>query len=234
MALQQSVLQTLINLAVLATLAGLVMRDRARHCLSFVAYLSALFACETLVIVRPADFFTPEFWMVKQALYDVLRTLVALEMAWRVMRAFPGALRMARVSALVLLVGATVVLAGGPHRARYDVFFTWQPRVVACAAMLFGLTALLVAWYHLPIRAMHRAIMGGFAVYCAFFVTVLGLLQRWGWKISPLTSAVDSLALLGVSVWWARTAWLREEEAMPDIQELGGGAAGARAMEKAA
>ena len=220
MALQQVVLETLINLAVLATLAGLVKRGRAGHCLSFVAYLSALFICETLVVVRQAEFFTPEFWMVKQALYDVLRTLVALEMAWRVMRAFPGALRMARLSALVLLVGATIVLASGPHRARYDVYFTWQPRVVACAAMLFGLTALLVAWYHLPIRAMHRAIMGGFAVYCAFFATLLGLLQRWGWKISPVTNALDSLALLGVALWWARTAWAREEEIMPEVEEI--------------
>lgn len=217
---QQVAFATLTVLAVAGTLAGLVTTGRARHCLSFVVYLSALLTCEALSVIWQADFYTAEFWMLKQALYDVLRTVVALEMAWRVVRAFPGALRMARWSALALLVGALAVLATGPHRARYDVIFTWQPRVVACTALLFTLTALLVAWYHLPIRAIHRAIMGGFAIYSAFFVTIFGLLQRWGWEVRLIANVIEGTALLGVIAWWLRTSWARQEEDMPEVEEI--------------
>jgi hypothetical protein len=216
----QLVIALLINLALAGTLAGLLIRGRARQYLTFVAYLCALLTCETMVIVAPKRFYTPEFWMAKQAVYDVLRTTVALEMAWRVVRSFPGALRTARWMALVLLGGATLLLVGGPHRAPYNVMFSWQPRVVACTAMLFTLTALLVAWYHLPIRALHRAIMGGFAVYSAFFATLLSLLQRWSWQYRLVLSAIDTLVYLAVAFWWLRTSWAREEEPMPAVEEL--------------
>lgn len=219
MELQSAAFAIVTCLVLAGTLVGLVASGRARHCLTFILYLTALVTCETLTIVRPADFFTAEFWMIKQALYDVLRTVVALEMAWRVVRAFPGALRMARWSALALLVGALAVLATGPHRARYEVLFTWQPRVVACTALLFTLTALLVAWYHLPIRAIHRAIMGGFAIYSAFFVTTLRLLQQWGWEIRSVMNAIEGTVLLGVTLWWLRASWAREE-AMPQVDEI--------------
>lgn len=218
----QAVIAVAVNLAMAGTLAGLVARGRARHCWSFVAYLCAVLTCDVLILSRPQRFYTAEFWMVKQGMYDVLRTAVALEMAWRVVRAFPGALRTARWAALALLVGATVVLAMGPHRARYEVIFAWQPRIVACTALLFTLTALLVAWYHLPIRAFHRSIMGGFAIYCAFFATLLSLIQRWGWEFRVVMNAIQTLVFLGVSLWWLRTSWAREEEPMPAIDEIPG------------
>jgi hypothetical protein len=220
MELQQLVSALLTSLAVAATLAGLAVRGRGRQCWSFVAYLCALLAGESLSALNQARFYTPEFYMRKQAVYDILRTAVALEMAWRVVRAFPGALRTARWSALVLLGGSMAVLASGPHRAGYDVIFAWQPRVVACTALLFTLTALLVAWYHLPMRRLHRAIMAGFAIYSAFFATILALLRRWGWEARWLTNALGACVLVSVILWWARAAWAREEEAMPQIDPL--------------
>jgi hypothetical protein len=217
MTTQQLVSTVVINLVLAGTLAALVVRGRARHCWSFVAYLCAFLTGETMTVISPDRFFTEEFWMAKQALYDILKTGVALEMAWRVVRAFPGALRTARAMALVLLVGFTTILASGPHRAGYKVIFTWQPRVVACTALLFTLIALLVAWYHLPMRAIHRSIMGGFAIYSAFFATLLSLLERWGWGHLPLMNAMNRIVFLGVALWWMRAAWAREEEAMPVI-----------------
>src|SRR4029453_11449975 len=132
----QAVIAVAVIVAAAGALAGLVARGRARHCWSFVAYLCALVTCETLFVGWQRRFYTAEFWLAKQALYDILRTAVALEMAWRVVRAFPGALRVARGAALVLLSGSTLVLALGPYRAHYQAIFTWQPRVVACTAML--------------------------------------------------------------------------------------------------
>jgi hypothetical protein len=221
MELQQLVSALLTSLAVATTLAGLVVRGRTRQCWSFVAYLCALLAGESLSALNQARFYTPAFYMAKQAVYDILRTAVALEMAWQVVRAFPGALRTARWSALVLLAGSMAVLASGSPRAGYHhVLFSWQPRVVACTALLFTLTALLVAWYHLPMRRLHRAIMAGFAIYSAFFATILALLRRWGWEARPLTNALGALVLVSVICWWARAAWAREEEVMPRIEPL--------------
>jgi hypothetical protein len=216
----QAVIAVAVNLAMAGTLVGLVARGRARHCWSFVAYLCAVLTCDLLVLSSPRRYYTQEFWLVKQGMFDVLRTAVALEMTWRVVRSFPGAMRTARWMALAMLVGVTVVLASGPHRAGYNVMFEWQPRIVACTAMLFALTALLVAWYHLPVRAVHRSILGGFAIYSAFYATLLSLLQRWGWDFRVVSNAIGTLVFLGVTLWWLRTSWAREEEAMPAIDEL--------------
>lgn len=219
MPIRQVVLAVAINLVVAGTLAALVKRGRARHCWTFLAYLCAFVGCETLVVLFQDTFYTQEFWMRKQALYDVLKTLIALEMTWHVVRSFPGALRTARWMALTVLIGATAVLATGPHKASYKDIFDWQPRVVACTALVFTLSALLVAWYHLPMRAYHRAIMGGFAIYSAFFATLLRLLERWGWGSLSLLNTMNSLVFLGVTLWWMKTAWPAEEEPMP-IPEL--------------
>jgi hypothetical protein len=206
-----------VILAALATIAGLVVRGRVRQCWSFAAYLCSVVTCGVFFIQDA--YFTKEFWMARQVIFDVLKTAVALEMTWQVVRAFPGALRTARVFALLLLAGSTVLLATGlSHSSSYlAVLGTWQPRVVACTALLFTLTALLVAWYHLPIRRLHRAIMGGFTVYLAFFATVLSILQRSFHSPSALYlyGQLDSYAYLALVIYWARAAWARVEEPMP-------------------
>jgi hypothetical protein len=203
-------------LATLVTLAGLIVRRRMSQCWSFVAYLCSVAGLGCFYI--QGRFYTLDFWMMRQFVFDVLKTVVALELAWRVVRAFPGALRMARIYALLMLAGIMLLLARYPHSVTYDrVLFTWQPRVVACTAMLFTLTALLVAWYHLPIRRLHRAIMGGFTVYLAFFATVLGIVQRNAH--SDLArfwyGRLDTFAYLALLLYWARAAWARVEEPMP-------------------
>ena len=64
--------------------------------------------------------------------------------------------------------------------------------------------------------------MGGFAVYSAFFATMLGLLQRWGWEIR-----LRHERHRGYSPTWRRDrtggcapAWAREEEVMPEVEEI--------------
>jgi len=206
-----------VILAAVATIAGLVVRGRVRQCWSFAAYLSSVVICGVFFIQDV--YFTKEVWMARQVIFDVLKTAVALEMTWQVVRAFPGALRTARVFALLLLAGSTVLLAAGlSHSSSYlTVLGAWQPRVVACTALLFTLTALLVAWYHLPIRRLHRAIMGGFTIYLAFFATVLSILQRsfHSPEARYWYGQLDSYAYLALVIYWARAAWARAEEPMP-------------------
>ena len=228
---RQALLAAVI-LAASTTLAGLFVRDRAHQCWSFVAYLISVIIGGVFFIQE--SFFRQEVFMARQVVFDVLKTAVALEMAWRVVRSFPGALRTARVFALLLLVGSTGLLATvRSHSASYEgMLFAWQPRVVACTAMLFTLTALLVAWYHLPMRRLHRQIMGGFTVYLAFFATLLGIVRK-NWHSADAvfwSGRVDTILYLVLVAYWSRAAWVRGEEAMPvlDPQAAPGGMAVAR------
>lgn len=214
--------QALLAITILVasgTLAGLLVRGRVRQSWSFAAYLCSVVTCGAFFIQD--RYFTTSFYMSRQVIFDVLKTAVALEMAWRVVRAFPGALRTARVFALILLASSTLLLWSVRSQAvtYAGMLFSWQPRVVACTALLFTLTALLVAWYHLPMRRLHRAIMGGFTVYLAFFATVLQILEKvfHDDTRSFWVGRIDSIAYLALLVYWARAAWARGEETMPVI-----------------
>jgi hypothetical protein len=218
MLLHEVIVGLVVDAVVAASLVGLVARGRARQCWSFVAYLCGILTCDLLVTIWPARYYTREFWAAKLALYAVLRTAVALEMTWRIVRAFPGAMRTARVWALLLLVGGIVMLTGEHRRSSEMDLVAWQPGLVAFTALLFTLTALLVAWYHLPARRIHRSILGGFAVYSAFATTVLSLLARYDLRVS--LNLVDAAAYMGVCIWWARAAWAREDEVMPHVEEI--------------
>jgi hypothetical protein len=221
MATRDLILAALGTLVIAFVLIGLVVRGRARHGLSFVAYLCGILTCDVLCMAWPDRYFTEDFWAVRQALHGVLKMAVALEITWRVVRSFPGALRVARLSALGLLTAGTLLLALAPQRRSALDLVAWQPRVVACTGLLFTLTALLVAWYHLPVRRLHRAIMGGFAVYSVFFASVLSLLGRYGYTYREALNLIDVLAYQGVCIWWLVAAWAREEEAMPEVEEVG-------------
>lgn len=219
-----------VDAVVAAALAGLVVRGRARQCWSFVAYLCGILICDILCLAWPGRYYTVDFWAAKLALYAVLRMAVALEMTWRVVRSFPGALRTARLWALLLLVGSVVMLTGAHERTSDTDLLAWQPGLVAFTALLFTLTALLVAWYHLPIRRLHRSILGGFAVYSVFATTVLSLLSRYAADLRTHLNLVDVIAYLGVCAWWARACWTREEEAMPQIEAIRVGPASSPAV----
>jgi hypothetical protein len=209
-----------VDLVVVGILVGLLVRGRARQCWSFVAYLCGILTCDLLCMAWPSRFFTMEFWAAKLALYAVLRMAVALEMTWRVVRAFPGALRVARLSALAVLGGSTVLLASAHRQPSEMDLVAWQPRLVTCTALLFTLAALLVAWYHLPIRRLHRSIMGGFAVYSVSAATVLSVLARYGFDHRLTLHLIDVSAYLGVCAWWMHAAWARAEEVMPEVEEI--------------
>jgi hypothetical protein len=166
--------------------------------------------CETAIAVWPARFYTHNFWMVKQALYDAAKVAVALELAYRVVRAFPGAMRTARASALALLACSTVVIVGGPWAAGYRAMAEWQPRMVLGVVSLFTLTALVVLWYNLPVQGWHRALLMGFSGYLLVFTVLLNLLRTLGWQKREWLALADGAAYLGLTLWWAAVAWAPE------------------------
>jgi hypothetical protein len=198
--------------ALLATLAGLFVRRRLQQCLSFGVYAGVVAGCDMLITLFPERFYTASFWMARQALYDVLKVAVALELAYRVVRAFPGATRTARLSVLALLAISTAVIMGGPWAGSYLSMGEWQPRIVFGVVSLFTLTALLVLWYNLPVQRWHRVLLMGFSAYLLVFTIVLNVLRTKGWQVMSWLGWLDGVAYLALTMWWAFMAWAPEPE----------------------
>jgi len=207
----QVALSHAVKLALIAVLAGLVVRGRAGLCWSFAAYLVAILVGNSLASLWPERFYTPQFWVLKQAVYDALKMAVALELAWRAFEAFPGAMRAARRAILLLLGASTLVLAVLTPPSSYATLWDWQPGSATAALWLLTATALLVVWYQVPVHDWQRAIMLGLAPYLLVFVIVLDLLKRRGWTAFQATAGVvDSLAYLCLLGFWAWMAWRRD------------------------
>jgi hypothetical protein len=206
----QVVVAHVSRLLLVVLLAGILWRERVRQCLAFVAYVIAALLGNTLVSLWPSRFYTPEFWVAKQGVYDILKAAIALELGWRAFRAFPGALRTARLVLLVLLGLSTVLLAAVPTRPAYAVVWEWQSGVATAALWLLTATALMVVWYQVPLSSWVRAIMMGMAVYLLVFVTLLGLLAREGWGLGTFVATVEAASYLALVAYWAWRAWRRE------------------------
>ena len=207
MTAMQLLLAWAVKAALVATLAGLVVRRRVQLCWAFVIYAGVVLGCETLIALWPARFYTADFWMVKQALYDATKVAVALELAYRVVRAFPGAMRTARLSALALLACSTAVIVAGPWASGYRSMAEWQPRMVFGVVSLFTLTALVVLWYNLPVQSWHRALLMGFSAYLLVFSVVLNVLRTHGWQMLQWLGLLDGVAYLALTISWAFASW---------------------------
>jgi hypothetical protein len=198
------------KLALLALLAGIVWRGRARLCWSFAVYVLAILLGNLLVSLWQSRFFTPSFWVLKQGAYDVLKTAIALELAWRAFVAFPGAARTARAVIPALLGAGALGLALLAPTSSYLTVWDWQPRVATAALWLLTATALMVVWYQVPVHEWQRAIMLGLAPYLLVFVALLGLLRRNGWGLHGPVTTAEALAYLGLLVFWTWAAWRAE------------------------
>jgi hypothetical protein len=206
----------LVKLGLLALLVGILARRRLRLCVAFPAYVLAILVGNTLVSLAPERFYTASFWVLKQGVYDVLKMAIALELAWRALSAFPGAWRSARLVLLALLGLSTVTLAALTPRSSYRTLWEWQPSIVTATVWLLTATALLVVWHQVPVHDWQRAIMLGLAPYLLVFVTLLDLLRRHGWTLRSELGLVDSVAYLGVVLFWTWGAWRRDEAGLPE------------------
>jgi len=207
----QAVFSHAAKLAMVAVLAGLVVRRRLQLCWSFAAYAFAILAGNSLVSLWPDRFYTPSFWVLKQGVYDVLKVAIALELAWRAFGAFPGAMRTARLALLALLVVSTAALAVFTPVSSYETLWEWQPGTTTAALWLLTGTALLVVWYQIPVHEWQRAIMLGLPPYMLVFMTTQDVLRRHGWDAGYTVAWIlDSAAYLALVTFWAWAVWRRD------------------------
>jgi len=203
----QFVVAHAVKLGLLVLLVGIVRRGRLGQCWSFAAYALAILLGNSLVSFWPSRFYNSSFWLVKQAAYDTLKIAVALELAWRAFRAFPGAMRTARLAVLIVLAASTCALALLTPARSYTTLWAWQPAVTTASLWLLTATALMVVWFQVPLLDWQRAIMLGLAPYLLVYVVFFDLLRRRGWALlSPLATS-ETLAYLALVVFWAWAAW---------------------------
>jgi hypothetical protein len=202
----QAATSVLVLLASAAALLGIARNRRLRDGWAFAAYLAAVLLLEGAVVLWPGRFFHWWFFLLKQAVYDVLKVGVAVELAHQAFRVYPAARATARRVLFGVLLGSTGLIALAAARA--DHWTGWQPPIVSGTIWLFTATAALVLWYRLPLHAWHRAILAGFTPYLLVFVTLLRVLETHEAKSAyAALGFLDSLAFLVVTVWWAVSAW---------------------------
>jgi hypothetical protein len=215
------------KLALVAALAGIVVRGRFKDCRAFPAYLMAVLLTELAVALWPGRLFRWDFWVFQQFLFNVCKVAVAVELAFLAFRLFPGARTTARLGWAVVVVATTIsIVAATPDRTSnatdaYQSFvFAVQPRLVNGTIWLFVITARLVSFFNLPWSDWHRAISLGFCIYLVVFVTLLNLERKLGWGIQELFNRVDGSAYVALELWWAYAAWRREPTGDPNPPAL--------------
>ncbi len=206
LALDASVSIASLTLATLALL-GLVVRGKLGACLLFPVYLAVAALGYALILVAPERFWNWTFMAVTDAVQTALRVGIALEIAYRALRALPLGLRYIRrvfVGVCVLTVLAVLSFGVIPVDA-----FGWTMllgRVTYGTAVLFTAFLLVVWRYGVPVDPLHRAIAAGFALASAMlaFAPVFSVDAEWGRFL--LTKTAYPLVLL----LWTVAAWRRD------------------------
>jgi hypothetical protein len=203
----------LVKVLIGVIIVGILVQRRQRLCWPFLFYLVAILIGNTLVTFWPDRFFNDTFWMFKQAVYDIAKLAVALDLADHAFRAFPGARATARFVLLCILVVTGAAIVGVSVSAPPSVVAVeWHPRILSGTIWLMTATAVLVVWYRLPVHAFQRAILLGFTSYLLVFTTVLNILRAHGWDLVRQLSLVDTFAYAGVLGWWAYSTWRADEK----------------------
>ena len=85
----------------------------------------------------------------------------------------------------------------------------YQPQVQTAVIWIIVAITLLTAWYRVPVHAMHRAILIGFASYLLIFTTLLNVLRDFGFDhLRAFIGMADGYAYLLLLTGWAYAAWV--------------------------
>jgi hypothetical protein len=198
------------KLGFLVILVGLFARRRAHVCWSFVGYLSWGLVCNTLISFWPDQFYTRWFYQLMQGVLDALKLAIAAELTYRTFRAFPGAAARVRIFlAPLFLVPALFVTKVPTGTSFEDWIRVYQPQVQTGVIWIITAITLLIAWYRVPVHAMHRAILIGFASYLLTFTTLMNVLRDFGFdRFREFINVTDSYAYILLLAGWAYAAWV--------------------------
>jgi hypothetical protein len=205
-----------VEVVLLAIAWGLALRSRWHLCWAFAAYIPVVLVGNIMVTWWPKQFHIYWFWMGKQIAYDVLKLGIALEVAWRTFRIFPGARATVRRVVLLILGVTTALVLAAPLDSSGSWFLTMsghiQPRVVNGTTWILAATMGLAFFYRVPLHPFHTGLISSLAAYLAVFGTLLRLEGIYGWAAQPYLNALDPAAYLLLTCWWARIVWRPDSE----------------------
>jgi hypothetical protein len=196
-------------LLALTALTGVAARHRYRSCYSFSVYLLTIAVFTMLITWWPAQFYVRRFWLFKEGVYSVLKSLVALELAYRAFHCFPGARATARSVLFLVLTVTFVGIAAIPAEDPNFPFLAGKllPRILNGTIWLFTAIAGLILWYRLPVDPFQKAILMGFVPWLLVFTTLLSIEDAKGWQLTPYFNALSPSAYLLLLTYWAWAAW---------------------------
>jgi hypothetical protein len=204
-----------------AVVAGLIVKHRVRLWYGFAVLVAAVGASNLLIGLWPQRFYGWSFWQTKETAHDVIRFGMAIELALRTFRAFPGALATARRAllvgcALTWIAVSAVPTAVQPTAGERVLVFAAElhPRVLNGTIWLFTAIAALILWYRIPVHPFHKAVLLGYVPYLLVFTIVFNALGQLGWQRVTLLSYANQVAYLALVTYWAHAAWRSYPEAV--------------------
>jgi hypothetical protein len=218
-------LQLGVKLALALALVGIFVRKRQSECWMLPVTLGVVLVFDSAMSLFPEQLFHWKVYVLQQWIYNFCTFGVALELARRAFKAFPGAAATARAIFLAILVvtALSIFAATPPGTARGTSFsvvavLTLQPRLINATIWLFVATARLVMFFNIPVSDWHRSISLGFSIYLVISVTLINLLKTFGFDIRQIIGFFDGSAYLALCCWFALRAWQPEEatELIPD------------------
>jgi hypothetical protein len=220
------------TVAMAVALIGVFVRRRYRVWFIFALFLGVSLLCTLLMLCWPRVFYTGDFWQGKENVLNLLRFAMALELAYRTFRAFPGALATLRwVLLFVLATTLLAVIAVSGGAADFPSFMAdLQPRVLNGSIWLFTAIAALILWYRLPVHPFHKAVLMSYVPFLLVFTVSMNAwaeLRAWtatGWPRAWFITHPYQLAYLALMIHWSYAAWRRvEEPARPPALRTGMG-----------
>ena len=220
-----SLLQRFVSwcgLVLIAVVLGGVYRNRlSRICRWFPAYLLAVLVAELAIMLWSKQLFNWEFYVTKEAVYGVLKLILAIDLGATMFAAFPGAAATARhASLLALSCICAVLVAAHPAGARLDdLAVELQPRLANGTAFLLLTLWGLAIFYHVPTHRFHRAILAGLSAYLLLATVIVGYFVLPHSPIHELASLANSFGYLVLLAYWIWEAWRPEPPApgSPDV-----------------
>ena len=203
-------LNHVMKLVCLAILVGLFARRRAHLCWGFVAYLVTVLVFNSLMSFWPDQFYRLWFYSLMLDLLNVMKLAVAAELTYRTFRAFPGAAARVRVLLAPVFFVPVLFVSKVPAGASYqEIVQLYQPQLQTGVIWIITAITLLIAWYRVPVHAMHRAILIGFAAYLLIFTTLLNAQRDFGFdQFRNFFNLADGPAYILLLCWWAYAAWV--------------------------
>jgi hypothetical protein len=175
----------------------------------FTALIVCVIATQAPIAIDPVRFYRWDFWLFHDTATAALRFGVALELANRVFRGFPGAAASAlnAVLAVVAITGVALVGMYSPTASYERIVTELVPGIAQGTAWIFTVIAALALWYRIPLAPLPKAILLSYTPYLLILTFGRQLIAETGWVSRAQIGWCIVFAYAVVKVYWTSVAW---------------------------